>query len=165
VKYIKLTIYLQTALKAKSTYKFQADATYVIAGGLGGLGRTVARWLVSRGAKHILLLSRSGVEKNKRGKGLVSEFRAKGVQIETPVCNVSNLGELQMVIKSISAKMPPIKGCILSQMVIRVCYLNPIRSAANEYIGLANILHAIRCLASSGHTESGRILEYASHIA
>jgi natural product biosynthesis luciferase-like monooxygenase protein len=31
------------------------DATYLITGGLGGLGRRVARWLVDRGARHLVL--------------------------------------------------------------------------------------------------------------
>ncbi|KLU88199.1 hypothetical protein MAPG_07186, partial [Magnaporthiopsis poae ATCC 64411] len=40
--------------------KFKLDASYVIAGGAGGAGRSVARWMAARGARHIILLSRSG---------------------------------------------------------------------------------------------------------
>ncbi|KAJ6259245.1 hypothetical protein Dda_6144 [Drechslerella dactyloides] len=39
---------------------FSPNASYVIAGGLGGLGRVAARWMAERGAKHLILLSRSG---------------------------------------------------------------------------------------------------------
>ncbi|HEY4002170.1 MAG TPA: thioester reductase domain-containing protein [Candidatus Xenobia bacterium] len=35
-----------------------ADATYLVTGGLGALGRHVARWLVAHGARHLMLLGR-----------------------------------------------------------------------------------------------------------
>lgn len=41
-------------------HQFQEDATYLLSGGLGGLGRSAARWMASHGAKHFLFLSRSG---------------------------------------------------------------------------------------------------------
>ncbi len=36
-----------------------ADASYVVAGGLGGLGLVSARWLADRGARHLLLIGRT----------------------------------------------------------------------------------------------------------
>ena len=36
----------------------RGDACYVITGGTGALGRHLARWLVARGARHLLLLAR-----------------------------------------------------------------------------------------------------------
>ncbi len=41
--------------------KLTADATYVVTGGTGALGRVVARYLAERGARHLTLLSRSGL--------------------------------------------------------------------------------------------------------
>ncbi len=35
-----------------------ADATYLVTGGLGGLGLEVARWLVERGARALVLVGR-----------------------------------------------------------------------------------------------------------
>ena len=37
-----------------------ADATYIIIGGTGGLGRSIARWMAAHGARHLVLVSRSG---------------------------------------------------------------------------------------------------------
>ncbi|HEY0967632.1 MAG TPA: MupA/Atu3671 family FMN-dependent luciferase-like monooxygenase [Opitutaceae bacterium] len=36
----------------------RSDATYLITGGLGAMGRTVAQWLVARGARHLVLTGR-----------------------------------------------------------------------------------------------------------
>ncbi|MFM7326651.1 MAG: KR domain-containing protein, partial [Nodosilinea sp.] len=37
-----------------------AQATYLITGGTGGLGQHLAHWLVAQGARHLVLLSRRG---------------------------------------------------------------------------------------------------------
>ena len=38
---------------------FRADASYLITGGSGGLGLTVARWLATKGVKHLVLAART----------------------------------------------------------------------------------------------------------
>src|SRR5258707_11238240 len=43
-----------------SAMPVRADGSYLISGGLGGLGLTVARWLVAQGARHLVLLGRRG---------------------------------------------------------------------------------------------------------
>ncbi|EHK97750.1 putative Phthiocerol synthesis polyketide synthase type I PpsC [Glarea lozoyensis 74030] len=39
--------------------KLNPDAGYLLVGGLGGLGRAVSTWMVERGARHLIFLSRS----------------------------------------------------------------------------------------------------------
>ena len=41
------------------TASVKPNSTYLISGGLGGLGLKTAKWLLEKGAKHIVLLSRS----------------------------------------------------------------------------------------------------------
>ena len=81
----------------KPTYKFDPDATYVISGGLGGLGRSMARWMADRGARNLILLSRSGATRDS-AKELVEDLEAANVKVATPACDVSNLGCLTQVI-------------------------------------------------------------------
>ncbi|WP_046300757.1 type I polyketide synthase [Mycobacterium sp. UM_Kg27] len=50
-----------TELAAPFPTKLSADATYVVTGGVGALGRVVARYLAERGARHITLLSRTAL--------------------------------------------------------------------------------------------------------
>src|SRR6185437_9627188 len=38
--------------------QIRADATYLVTGGLGMLGRSIAEWLISKGAKHLVLTGR-----------------------------------------------------------------------------------------------------------
>ncbi len=59
VRYVpRLVRHSQTSISPKPV-TFREDATYLITGGLGGLGLVVADWMVSQGAKHLVLVGRS----------------------------------------------------------------------------------------------------------
>src|ERR1700761_6445166 len=44
---------------AREPFRARSDATYLLTGGLGGLGRSISTWLAERGARHFVFLSRS----------------------------------------------------------------------------------------------------------
>src|SRR5260221_1479855 len=88
----------------------RADATYLITGGHGGLGLAVARWLVEKGARRVVLLSRSGV--SSAGKEVVAELAAKGATVATIQADVSNKSELTRSLSEIRDTMPPLRGVI-----------------------------------------------------
>ncbi|KAI0180358.1 hypothetical protein GGR52DRAFT_587920 [Hypoxylon sp. FL1284] len=97
---------------------FDPHASYVIAGGLGGIGRSLASWFGRRGVKHVILLSRSGPT-SEAAKNLVEELAARGVNVATPRCDVSDAGSLKKAIDCVTESMPPIKGCIQASMVLK----------------------------------------------
>ncbi|KAJ5595529.1 uncharacterized protein N7459_001737 [Penicillium hispanicum] len=102
----------------KSSYNFDPNASFVISGGLGGLGRSIARWMASRGAKNLILLSRSTARDS--AKELVRDLEELGVRVATPPCDVSDLNSLRCALSECSAVgMPPVKGCIQGAMVLR----------------------------------------------
>ncbi|KAI4248190.1 MAG: hypothetical protein LQ352_005995, partial [Teloschistes flavicans] len=102
----------------KPTYQFDASATYLISGGLGGLGRSMARWMVSRGARNLILLSRFG-PRNDASKLLVTELESQGVRVLTPSCDVSDKDKLAAVLEDCAKHTPPVKGCIQGSMVLK----------------------------------------------
>ncbi|KAL9073303.1 MAG: hypothetical protein Q9157_004798 [Trypethelium eluteriae] len=104
-------------LSYKSSYSFDAQCTYIIAGGLGGLGRSTARWMATKGAKNLILLSRSG-PKSEAALRMVDELRRNGVRVEVPRCDVSSADSLSKALQSYD-NMPPIKGCIQATMVLK----------------------------------------------
>ncbi|KAI0485064.1 hypothetical protein GGR56DRAFT_681136 [Xylariaceae sp. FL0804] len=95
-----------------------SGASYVIAGGLGGIGRSLASWLASRGAKHLILLSRSGPSTEEKTE-LLKDLASRGVQVSTPCCDVSDITSLRSALHSAAKSMPPVKGCIQGSMVLR----------------------------------------------
>ncbi|KAF2752775.1 reducing type I polyketide synthase [Pseudovirgaria hyperparasitica] len=99
-------------------YRLHTDATYVISGGLGGIGRQVARWLVRHGAKHLLLLSRSGIGHNSDKKQLVHELEEKGVNVNCIPCDITDLESVRTIFAEAAVSLPPIRGCIQAAMIL-----------------------------------------------
>ncbi|KAJ0123078.1 Polyketide synthase [Diaporthe amygdali] len=102
----------------KPAYTFRADATYVLAGGLGGLPRAMVRWMISRGAKFFLLLSRSGVGGHEDAEKFLREVEHLGGTIFAPACDIAKCDVLEKTLRGYEGKLPPIKGCIQGAMVL-----------------------------------------------
>ncbi|KAI5926535.1 polyketide synthase [Camillea tinctor] len=102
----------------KASSQFNPKASYVIAGGLGGLGKSIARWMVSRGARNLILLSRRG-HLNDAAKELVAELKPLCDNIATPMCDVADRESLQRAIDVCLTYMPPIKGCVQGSLVLK----------------------------------------------
>ncbi|KAK6527427.1 hypothetical protein TWF694_004416 [Orbilia ellipsospora] len=109
---------VQAFVKTGQELLFNSDSSYIIAGGLGGLGRDIARWMADRGARHLVLLSRSGAN-TEAAISLMAELNALGVECVTPCCDISDGQALEEVLKSVTETVPPIKGCIQASMVLR----------------------------------------------
>ncbi|KAL9116075.1 MAG: hypothetical protein Q9227_000444 [Pyrenula ochraceoflavens] len=100
------------------TWKFDKNATYVIAGGTGGLGRSAARWMVRRGAQNILLLSRSGSSSQETSQ-LLTDLHQLGVDIRALSCDVTSQHSVQRALDESAQSMPPVKGCLNACMVLQ----------------------------------------------
>ncbi|KIA75375.1 hypothetical protein HK57_00158 [Aspergillus ustus] len=109
---------LTPAIRIPEPYTFLHNASYLIVGGTGGLGRAITRWMVDRGAKHIILLSRSGAS-SKAAAAMVSNLRTRGVNILVFACDASCESSVATVLDRCTRTMPPIKGCINAAMVLR----------------------------------------------
>lgn len=104
----------------RTAWQFDANASYLVAGGLGGLSRAIIRWMAERGAKNLILPSRSGAA-SQSAIAVVKELRDMGVRVLTPRCDVSSFTELSAVLSNIAqAELPPIKGCINAAMELQV---------------------------------------------
>ncbi|KAJ6145233.1 hypothetical protein N7470_009128 [Penicillium chermesinum] len=97
---------------------FPSDATYVLAGGFGGIGRSIARWMAQRGARSLLILSRSG-PRTPEACSLVQELTRTGVAVQAPACDITDSRALQSVISECQRNMSPIRGCIQASMVLQ----------------------------------------------
>lgn len=88
-------------------------ASYVVTGGLGSLGLGVAQHLVARGAKSIVLLSRSGeANADARQQRALQALRAQGVLVECPALDVGDRGALHALFDSLEQQQRPLRGIV-----------------------------------------------------
>jgi NADPH:quinone reductase-like Zn-dependent oxidoreductase/SAM-dependent methyltransferase len=77
----------RVALTLPQAFNFRADRSYLITGGLGGLGLAVAEWAITRGARHLVLVSRSAPNGEQVLK--LAELRALGAEVAFESVDVS----------------------------------------------------------------------------
>ncbi|MCX6049752.1 MAG: SDR family NAD(P)-dependent oxidoreductase [Chloroflexi bacterium] len=89
----------------------QAAATYLITGGLGGLGLAVAQWLVEQGARHLLLVGRSRPKPAVQAQ--LDAWAALGVTVTIAQTDVTNRQAMQALVAQMDARQP-LRGVIHS---------------------------------------------------
>lgn len=95
---------------------FHADGTYLITGGLTGLGLALAGWMVRQGARNLMLLGRRGPSETARQA--ISEMEQVGASIHVLSVDVSVPEDLARALAHISQNMPPLRGVVHSAAVL-----------------------------------------------
>jgi len=78
--------------------------------------------MVANGARHVVLVSRSGSTTGKV-KELVEELAAFGANIVVRRCNVARRAEVESLVKTGLEELPPVRGVVHGTMVLRVSSL------------------------------------------
>jgi acyl-CoA synthetase (AMP-forming)/AMP-acid ligase II/acyl carrier protein len=88
-----------------------ADATYVIAGGFGALGLVLARWLVERGARHLVLIGRRGAEQTAQLEA-VKQLRQASVQVEAVSGDIADRAFVARLFDDLEARRKIVRGIL-----------------------------------------------------
>jgi myxalamid-type polyketide synthase MxaE and MxaD len=88
----------------------RADASYLVTGGLGGLGLVVAEWLAARGATSLLLVGRSAPDD--AASRTIDELRARGARVEVRAADVADERALRRVLDDAAGSLPPLRGVV-----------------------------------------------------
>ncbi|MFE0375644.1 SDR family NAD(P)-dependent oxidoreductase [Streptomyces inhibens] len=86
------------------------DGTYLVTGGLGALGLHTAEWLVSGGARHLVLLGRRAPSDD-AGRS-IREWERAGVQVVVRQADVADFHAVQRVFAELETSMPPLRGVV-----------------------------------------------------
>jgi malonyl CoA-acyl carrier protein transacylase/NAD(P)-dependent dehydrogenase (short-subunit alcohol dehydrogenase family) len=87
---------------------FRPDGTYLITGGLGGLGLTAAQWMVEQGARHLVLMGRRGA--STAAREVLDTMSKTGARVVVVKADVTQEEQVASVLAEISQSMPPLKG-------------------------------------------------------
>ncbi|NER51803.1 MAG: SDR family NAD(P)-dependent oxidoreductase, partial [Symploca sp. SIO1A3] len=104
------TPHQQTDATTQESLNFREDATYLITGGMGGLGLLVARWMVELGAQHLVLLGRRAPDDAARKK--ITELEMAGAKVVVEKADVSDVASMRGVVDKIEQSKVPLAGVI-----------------------------------------------------
>lgn len=131
--------------------KIRPDRAYLVTGGTGGLGLSIAQWLVEAGAKRLVLLGRSGMS-----GGLVQQWaetvKGEGVEILAPPTDISDRDSVQAVFESMHERDWHLAGVFHCALVLEDLRLGDI-TRENIRRVFAGKVHGARVLESFLETE------------
>uniref|UniRef100_H3AY86 Fatty acid synthase n=1 Tax=Latimeria chalumnae TaxID=7897 RepID=H3AY86_LATCH len=120
-----------------------ASKSYIITGGLGGFGLELAHWLVERGARKLVLTSRSGIRNGYQAKR-VQEWQEMGVEVLVSTSDVGSAEGTEQLIAEASS-LGPVGGIFNLAMVLRDAMLENLTPeqfqevSKPKYSGTANL--------------------------
>nr|A0A348HAX6.1 RecName: Full=Highly reducing polyketide synthase phiA; Short=HR-PKS phiA; AltName: Full=Phomoidride biosynthesis cluster protein A [fungal sp. ATCC 74256]BBG28498.1 putative polyketide synthase [fungal sp. ATCC 74256] len=102
----------------KSKNMFRPDASYLLVGGLGGIGRATSQWMVQHGAKNIIFVNRSGL-KTDEAKETVRVLDEAGCATTVFSCDITDAPSVEAFAEEAARSLPPIRGVIQGAMLLR----------------------------------------------
>ena len=108
---------IQSLAKPDRELSCDSKGCFLVTGGLSGFGLKSASWLSDKGAKSLVLISRSGAVDDV-SHNIIESIKAKGVEVYIRACDVSDKRSLKNLITEIEKDIAPLKGLIHAAMVI-----------------------------------------------
>ena len=96
--------------------QLRQERTYLVTGGLGGIGCAVAQWLADRGAGAIVLNGRR--DPGDKAMQVIEALRQRGVRVEVELADVTDTAAIDAMLKRIDERLPPLGGVIHSVGVL-----------------------------------------------
>lgn len=96
--------------------KLSSEKTYLLIGCLGGLGRSMSKWMLSRGARKFVFMGRSGTDKTP-ARRLVENLQSLGAEVTVVRGDVVNSDDVNRAVAGI---VGPVGGVIQAAMGLDV---------------------------------------------
>jgi hypothetical protein len=124
---VALTYRQESTVPIHLTYnpvEFSRMASYLLIGCFGGLGRSLVSWMLSRGARHFIFLSRSGADKPEATRllGELEKMASKERENMTITVVRGDVAKREDVDRAISLAKSPIRGVMQQAMFLKVSF-------------------------------------------
>src|SRR5262249_29468401 len=91
--------------------------TWLITGGLGGVGLAMAERLVDTGVRHLVLVGRSGAS-DEQAAAKVADLRQQGTRVDIEAADISSRAAVAALLDRIERELPPLIGVLHCAMVL-----------------------------------------------
>jgi NADPH:quinone reductase-like Zn-dependent oxidoreductase/acyl carrier protein/NADP-dependent 3-hydroxy acid dehydrogenase YdfG len=115
-RHIGRVVFRHTVDPCRVEQLIKADATYVVTGGLKGLGLLAAQWLAGEGARHLLLAGRS--EPDATARSAIVALQVAGVQVVTVAADVATAAGVDLIMAALGKGVPRLGGVIHGAAVL-----------------------------------------------
>lgn len=141
---------LDQAAQIASPMDFKPQASYLITGGLGGLGKSTARWMVERGARNLIFISRRG--NTPSTAAFFAELEASSC---SPVLVTGSIEDEAVVKLAVTEAKLPIAGVVHGAMVLKVSTILSLSGSANSLSFPLRIMLLGTCHIATGRLSWG----------
>src|SRR5262249_14671724 len=103
---------------------WRPDATYLITGGIGGLGLQIARWMAEQGARHLGLLGRRGPpdragwaapsndSDDRRPVAPIAAMERLRADVRVVAADVADVARMTALFEEFGRTTPPLRGVV-----------------------------------------------------
>ena len=153
---------LSTQPPSPTPMAIKPDASYLITGGLGGLGPHIAGWLVKNGARHLILCGRRELpERSTWGElspshqsyeqvAAIQKLEKQGATVHVEKVDVADRGQMEALFERVRRSSAPLGGIIHAAADIKFCALREMSADALHATMRAKVegtwlLHELSC--------------------
>ncbi len=97
--------------------RFESSGTFWLAGGLGGFGLEIAKWLARQGVKSLVLSGRSATPRGSAQQA-IDELEESGVRVTLLPCDIASAADVRRVLTTMADRLPPLRGVFHTAMVL-----------------------------------------------
>lgn len=160
---------LKDSLVTKSRHQFRLspNLSYILIGGLGGVGRAIATWMVERGARNLVFFSRSAGSSS-QDQSFARELEIQGCNVVLKKGDATSMDDVKALIHDSPS---PVGGILQLSMVIRVSRTSLYRllggknkTNTNAHIGPIHTRHESQKLGGWHISQGCRHQESSSRI-
>ncbi len=116
--------------------RIDPDGAYLVTGGMGGLGFKVARWLAARGARHLVLIGRSGMHADQAGQK-IKALEESGARVAVVAADSGDAEAMRALFERFGRDLPALRGVVHAAGVVAFLELE-----ATDRARLADIFRA-----------------------
>lgn len=113
---------VKTMTRSRFSMRLDENASYIIAGGFGDVGRKLSELMIQRGARNIVILSRRALSKEEHQKvELDLRSSSPNFRLTWKSCNIANYEQvMKCAVDLLSSNIPPVRGVINAALALKV---------------------------------------------
>lgn len=121
--------------------QIRGDGTYLVTGGLGGIGLATAEWLAKRGAGQLVLLGRRGP--GEADRDALEKMRASGAEVIALACDIADPEAVRALWRDTLGSCPPLRGIVHSAGTLADAVLGEQDAERFDWVAASKIAGAL----------------------